>query len=240
MQPHRLAERNSASRWCSMVVMNRSKKTILAATVGLLAVAPAAYAAISEIGAFGSDVIPACPSPKCVAIPMTTGFQVKVGDQRDVDVVKTDGRIVAWTIKLSKPGPKQIAFFNENLGGEPTAQITVLRAGNKQYHRVLAQGEPQKLTPYLGSTVQFPLEKSIPVKKGYVIGLTVPTWAPALSNNKPGTTSWRASRNKGGCDDTNKQSAQTQTNNVVRFYCLYRTAQLTYSATIVSDPKPSR
>jgi hypothetical protein len=222
-----------------MVVMNRSKKTALVVTAGLLAGAPAAYATISEVGAFGPDVAPACPTPKCVAIPMTTGFQVKVGDQRDVDVVKADGRIVAWTIRLSKPGPKQIAFFNQNLGGEPTAQITVLRPGNKLYHRVLAQGEPQKLTPYLGSTVQFPLEKSIPVKKGYVIGLTVPTWAPALSNNKPGTTSWRASRGKGSCDETNKQSAQTQTNNVVRFYCLYRTAQLTYSATIVSDPKPT-
>jgi hypothetical protein len=219
--------------------MKRSKKTAAAMTAGLLALPAAGYAAISEVGPIEDGATPACPAPKCVAIPQTTGFQVKVGDSRDIDVVKADGRIVAWTIKLSKPGPKQIAFFNENLGGEPVAQITVLRAGNKQYHRVIAQGEPQKLTPYLGQTVQFALKQSIPVKKGYVIGLTVPTWAPALANNQPGTTSWRASRPKGSCDDTNKQSAQTQTNNVVRFYCLYRTARLTYSATVVSDPKPT-
>lgn len=222
-----------------MVVMNRSRKTALVVAAGLLAGAPAAYAAITEVGAFDPSVVPACPAKPCKAFSRTTGFQVKVGDERDVDVVKADGRIVAWTIKLAKPGPKQIAFFNENLGGEPTAQITVLRAGNKQYHRVLAQGDPQKLTPYLGSTVQFALKESIPVKKGYVIGLTVPTWAPALSVDRPGTTSWRASRAKGTCDDVSSQTAQTRTDNVVRFYCLYRTAQLTYSATIVPDPKPT-
>jgi hypothetical protein len=220
--------------------VKRSNKTALAMTVGLLTLPAAALAAISEVGPIEPDAAPACPAPKCVAIPQTTGFQVKVGTARDVDVVKADGRIVAWTIKLSKPGAKQIAFFNQNLGGEPVAQITVLRPGNKLYYRVIAQGEPQKLTPYLGQTVQFALKQSIPVKKGYVIGLTVPTWAPALANNRPATTSWRASRPKGSCDDTSKQSAQTQTNNVVRFYCLYRTARLAYSATVVSDPKPAK
>ena len=79
-----------------------------------------------------------------------------------------DGTIVAWTITLSKPGEKQIKFFDDNLGGPSQAQLTVLRGGNKQYYRVVAQGNPVKLQPYFGQKVQFPLEKSIPVKKGYV------------------------------------------------------------------------
>jgi hypothetical protein len=220
--------------------MKRSKKTALALAAGALALPAATYAAITEVGDVGGDVAPACPSSPCRAIPRTTGFQVKIGDTRAVNEVKQDGRIVAWTLTLGKPGPKQTAFFNENLGGESQAQLTVLRPGNKLYFRVIAQGEPVKLQPYFGQKVQIPLEKSIPVKKGYIIAITVPTWAPALALNQPGTTSWRASRGKGKCDDFNSQSAQTQTNNIVRFYCLYRTARLAYSATVVSDPQPTK
>jgi hypothetical protein len=160
-------------------------------------------------------------------------------DARDTHVVKEDGRIVAWTIKLSKPGKSQIAFFEKNLGGESTAQLTVLRPGNKQYARVLAQGSPERLEPYFGTTPTFALKESIPVKKGNIIGLSVPTWAPALSINQAGTVSWRASRPKGGCNDFSKPTAQTGTNTITRFFCLYRTARLTYTATVVPDPKPA-
>ena len=50
--------------------------------------------------------------------------------------------------------------------------------------------------------MQFPLAKSIPVKKGWVVALTVPTWAPALAVGLGADTSWRASRGKGTCEDT--------------------------------------
>lgn len=225
--------------------MKRSPKSLLAAagvaTAGVLAL-PAMAATpstISEVGDAGGDVVPSCPAPPCKAIPRTTGYQVKVGDAKGVDVVQADGRIVAWTITLSKPGPKQTAFFNQNLGGEAQAQLTILRPGNKLYARVIAQGEAVKLTPYFGQKTTFALQKSIPVKKGNIIGITVPTWAPALSLGQPGTTSWRASRGKGECNNFDTQSAQTSTNNVTRFYCLYRTARLAYSATVVADPKPA-
>ena len=95
--------------------------------------------------------------------------------------IPKDGSIVAWTIGLGKPGKKQTTFFNDKLGGEPQAQITVLNPRRKLRSRAVGQGDLQKLTPYFGTTVQFPLAKSIPVKKGWVIALTVPTWAPALA-----------------------------------------------------------
>ena len=53
-----------------------------------------------------------------------------------------------------------------------------------------------KLEKYFGKTAQFPLERSIPVKKGYIVALTVPTWAPALALGFGKDTSWRASRAK--------------------------------------------
>ena len=220
----------------------KSTPAALAAVAVAVALPAAAVAAITEVGPLQGESAmpdPACPAKPCLAISRTTGYQVKVGDVRGTHVVPEDGRIVAWSVKLSKPGKSQVEFFEENLGGEATAQLTVLRPGNKLYARILAQGDPVELEPYFGQTAQFALNRSIPVKKGNVIGLSVPTWAPALAINQAGTVSWRASRPKGGCNDFSKPTAQTGTNNVRRFFCLYRTARLTYTATIVTDPKPA-
>lgn len=220
----------------------RKTQVALAAVVATAAVPALAAAALTEVGVVGAETAmpdPACPAKPCLAISRTTGYQVKVGDARDTHVVKEDGRIVAWTVKLSQPTKSQVAFFEKNLGGESTAQLTVLRPGNKLYSRVLAQGNAVQLEPYFGTTAQFALDKSIPVKKGNVIALSVPTWAPALAINQPGTSSWRATRGKGACNDFSKPTAQTGVNNVTRAFCLYRTARLTYTATVVPDPKPS-
>ncbi len=223
-----------------MESMKRFLAAAAAITGAALVVPAGAQAALADVGKVpGDEPVPACPQSPCLAISRTTGYQAKVGEVRPVDVVGEDGRLVAWTITLGKPGTRQTAFFNENLGGEASAQLTVLRPGRKLYHRVVAQGDVQKLQPFFGSTVQFALKESIPVKKGYVVALTVPTWAPALAVNLPGTTSWRATRGKGKCNDFDAQTAQTGVNNITRAYCLYRTARLTYSATMVTDPAPT-
>ena len=57
----------------------------------------------------------------CLAVSRTTGYQIKVADQRGSFVVPEDGKIVAWSVGLGKPTPEQIKYFNENLGGPPTA-----------------------------------------------------------------------------------------------------------------------
>ncbi len=220
----------------------RKRHLALAAVVTAGAVPAAAFAALSEVGVVGAETSmpePACPAKPCLAISRTTGYQVKVGDARDTHKVKEDGRIVAWTVKLSQPTKSQVAFFEKNLGGESTAQLTVLRPGNKLYSRVLGQGNAVQLEPYFGTTATFALDKSIPVKKGNVIALSVPTWAPALAINQPGTSSWRATRGKGSCNDFAKPTAQVGTNNITRAFCLYRTARLDYTATVVPDPKRS-
>ena len=103
----------------------------------------------------------------------------------------------------------------------------------------MGQSPVVKLQPYFGQKVQFPLTTSIPVKKGYVVGLTVPTWAPALTQLLDNGSSWRASRAKGKCDDTDTQTAQTRLRQRTQYRCLYR-AQLTYSATLITTPKPNK
>ncbi len=74
------------------------------------------------------------------------------------------------------------------------------------------------------------------MKKGYIVALTVPTWAPALALGFGKDTSWRASREKKQCASTSSQSTQTSIGSAVQYFCLYQTARLTYSATLVSTP----
>ena len=195
-----------------------------------------ASAKIVEVGR--TDVAPACPATPCLALSRTTGYQVKVADERNAFVVPEDGKIVAWSIALGKPTAEQIGFFDKNFGGTASARLTVLRAGNTLYSRTVTQTPVQKLQPYLGQVVQFPLGRALNVKKGYVIALTVPTWAPALTPLLTDHSSWRASRPGGKCSDLESQTAQMSLNLVAQYRCLYK-ARLTYSATLVTRPVPN-
>ena len=209
---------------------------VAAALAATLSAATPASAKIVEVGR--TDATPACPTSPCLAVSRTTGYQIKVADQRGSFVVPEDGKIVAWSIALGKPTTEQIDYFNENLGGPPAARLTILRPGKTLFSRVVSQSPLQQLTPYLGQTVQFPLGRALNVKKGYVIALTVPTWAPALTQLLTDQSSWRASRPEGECDDTGTQTAQMALKAVAQFRCLYK-ARLTYSATLVTRPVPN-
>jgi hypothetical protein len=203
------------------------------------AVVPAtASARIVEVGQAPTEAVPTCPGSPCLAVSRTTGYQAKVGDSRSVYVVPAHGKIVAWTIKLGAPTRRQINYF-QDIYGAPSAGITVLRRGDRLYSRVLARGPVVGLSPYLGQTVQFPLERAINVRRGNVIALTVPTWAPALSSLSQDFSSWRASRALKACDDTERQTAQADVGDLAQYRCLYR-ARLTYTATLVTNPKPNK
>jgi hypothetical protein len=117
----------------------------------------------------------------------------------------------------------------------PTVKGPTPKTPNYTY-KLVAQSPVMKLEPYFGRSAQFPLETALKVKKGDVIGLTVPTWAPALALGFPSTTSWRASRSSSQCKTMNLQTALSTDGSTVEFYCLYTTARLTYSATLVSTP----
>jgi hypothetical protein len=216
----------------------RLRIIVAGAVLAALICAAPASARIIEVGSAPPDATPTCPSSPCLAVSRTTGYQAKVVDSRSVFIVPADGRIVAWTISLGKPNTRQIEFFDSNYG-EASAGLTILRRGKRLYHRVRGQSPIEKLQPYFGQKVQFPLTTSIPVKKGYVVGLTVPTWAPALTQLLDNGSAWRASRAKGKCDNTDTQTAQTRLQQRTQYRCLYR-AQLTYSATMITNPKPNK
>jgi hypothetical protein len=182
--------------------------------------------------------VPSCPRSPCLAVSRTTGFQVKAGPANKLLAAPRNGTIVAWTITLAKPNASQIKFFNTNEGGVAEAGIAILRPQPKPNltYKLVAQSPLVKLEPYFGKTAQFPLESTIAIKKGDVVALTVPTWAPALAVGFGNDTSWRASRSKSQCANTSTQTAQTQIGTAAQYYCLYQTARLTYSATLISTP----
>jgi hypothetical protein len=220
--------------------MRRISTAVLASCALVLLVPAVAPATLTEVGVIGATTpatVPSCPT-SCEAVSRTTGFQVKVGSVHNPLAVPRPGTIVAWTITLGKPNATQIKFLNTNEGGPAEAAIAILAPQPKPNltYKLIAQGPMVKLQPYFGETAQFPLETTIPVKKGYVVALTVPTWAPALALGFANTTSWRASRERAGCKSTSSQTVQTTLATSVQYFCLYQTARLTYSATEISTP----
>ncbi|HEY7952986.1 MAG TPA: hypothetical protein VID70_08350 [Solirubrobacteraceae bacterium] len=222
----------------------RSTRAYLAVLIGLgltLALPTGSQATLAEVGIIPETTpptTPSCPGSPCLAVSRTTGFQVKVGSTHNLLVAPREGRVVAWTIALGKPNATQIKFFNANEGGEASAGIAILRQERKPNlaYKLVAQSPIVKLEQYFGKTAQFPLTTTLPVKKGDIVALTVPSWAPALALGFPNDTSWRASRPKTQCTSTSAQTTQTTLGSVVQYACLYRTARLTYSATLISTP----
>lgn len=211
---------------------------IIAIALVLPAAAPATLSEVGVIGATTPATTPSCPASPCLAVSRTTGFQVKVGSERNLLSSPRTGTIVAWTITLGKPNATQVKFFNANEGGPSEAGISIVRAVRKPNltYKLIAQSPMVKLEPYFGKTAQFALDRTIPIKKGDVVALTVPSWAPALALGFGNDTSWRASRPKKGCTSTSSQTTQTTIGTSTQYYCLYQTARLTYSATLVSTP----
>jgi len=221
--------------------MRRINTAILVSTSLALLVPAAAPATLAEVGVIGVTTpatVPSCPASPCLALSRTTGFQVKVGAASNPLSAIRSGTIVAWTITLGRPNATQIKFFNANEGGPSEAGIAILRAQKSPNltYKLVAQSPLVKLQPYFGKTAQFPLETTIPVKKGDVIALTVPSWAPALALGFGNDTSWRASRPKKQCTSTSAQTDHTTVGSPVQYFCLYQTARLTYSATLISTP----
>ena len=208
------------------------------AIAALLAPAVPAGADVVEVGKSEQAATPSCPGAPCLAVSRTTGYQAKVGTTRGLHTVPANGKIVAWTITLGKPGPKQVEFFDESLGGSSRAGITILRPGGRLYARAVGQSPIQPLERWFGTTVQFPLGRTLNVRKGYMVALTVPSWAPALAVGFGNDTSWRASRERGSCQETGRQTAQSDLGDLSRYECLYRMARLAYSATLVTTPTP--
>jgi hypothetical protein len=172
----------------------------------------------------------------CQAVGSVTGFQVNNGQASLPFVVPRKGKVVAWTLTLSKPTGKQRAFFNGFFGTPPEARLAILRrvpGTNPPRYNLRRQSAVRVLSPYLGQTVRF--GAGLRVEKGDIIGLTVPTWAPAFAQGLAANNVWRASRTPGKCTnatDVRQGSAHAKVGKRATYGCRYTTARLLYTATV--------
>jgi hypothetical protein len=221
----------------------RATYTLLLGLLGL-ALAPAtAPARVIEIGTTTDRRAASCPADPCQAVTRTTGFQVTVEGRRKTGLFKAprDGRVVAFTIRLGSPSAEQIEFFDSNFGGSAQARVSILKPPTRgNTYTLTGQSEVFDLADFFGRETQFPLLRSLTVRRGYIVALTTPTWLPALALGLDRGNAWRASRLPDDCDaQPPPQSAQQRLGVERDFRCLYRSARLTYRATMVTTPRPN-
>jgi hypothetical protein len=182
---------------------------------------------------------PSCPELPCQAVGSVTGFQVS-NEQTSLPFrVPRQGRVKSWSLTLAQPTSSQRNFFNGFFGVPPEARLAILRrvAGtNPPRYNLRSQGSIHVLSPYLGQTVKF--SAALKVQKGDIIGITVPTWAPAFSQGLGAKNVWRASREPGKCTnatDVRQGEPMSRVGRRATFGCKYSTARLLYTATVVEE-----
>jgi hypothetical protein len=182
---------------------------------------------------------PSCPESPCQAIGSVTGFQVSTGQGSLPFLVRRSGKIKSWTLTLSQPTSSQRSFFNGFFGTPPEARLAILRrvpGTNPPRYNLRAQGSIHVLSPYLGQTVKF--SASLKVEKNDIVGITVPTWAPAFAQGLPANNAWRASREPGKCinsTDVRQGEPQEKIGRRATYGCRYSTARLLYTVTVVES-----
>jgi hypothetical protein len=191
------------------------------------------------LGSTASMPDPSCPDSPCQAIGSVTGFQVSTSQGTLPFRVPRDGKVKAWTLTLSQPTSSQRSFFNGFFGTPPEARLAILRrvpGTNPPRYNLRSQGAIKVLSPYLGQTVKF--GASLPVQQGDIVGLTVPTWAPAFAQGLPSNNAWRASREAGKCinaTDVRQGEPQQKLGKRATYGCRYSTARLLYTVTVVEE-----
>ena len=237
---------------------------ILAACVlaGLVAVAAPGSADSAPLRVVVLGQTPETPAPSCPGKMVNnavvaecrveghiTGFQsIADGVPRPFEA-PFEGKIVAWSITLSKPSAaetktttNELGFFNEFFGSPSQARIGILRPveGSKPpKYKLVRQSPVEVLNPYFGSTPVFALDHPLTVLKGQVVALTILTWAPAFALNLSPENTWRGSRLPDHCisrEDIQGGHPQQGVGKTKTYGCYYSNARLLYTATLVKKP----
>lgn len=237
--------------------MKRFSLAIAGLIAIVLALAPgSAVAGIVQLGQTATPIAaPSCPkgvSPaQCfIILTRTTALQSVSDGVSYPTMVKRDGWIVSFTVGLSKLSTnaateaRYLHILDQAYGGTPQLVLTVLAPGPKHQFTVAAQSQTFHLIPFLGQVLQEPLAlppsftqfTALPVKKGDVIGLTIPTWAPVLSYNLSATKFTYVQSRMGNC----KNAAATETAQLTvgahtRYLCSYTGTRVEYGATEITN-----
>jgi hypothetical protein len=219
--------------------------------------ADSAPARVVVLGRTDAAPPPSCPGKivnnvevvPCRVEGHVTGFQAIAGGVPRPYEAPFDGKIVAWSITLSRPSridsaktTDEVGFFNDFLGKPSQARIGVLRPieDSKPPKYVLVRQSPlQVLNRYFGSTVVFALDHPLTILRGHVVALTVPTWAPMFAFNVSDDDTWRGSRLPEHCsskEDIQNGHPHQGVGKTKTYGCYYSNARLLYTATLVKAP----
>lgn len=181
---------------------------LLTATFGLLVLrdgsADAAKAKV--VGKTKSTPSASCPN-NCTAIGSVTGFQTIADGKKQPFKIREDGHIVAWSVDLGKPDKEQKKFFGDlfgdnEFGEKSSARLAVMKPQGKSKFKLKSQTPAVSTSAEAGKQPVYTVNDPLRVKKGDVLGITIPTWSAnfvaGLSRND---NSWRASRSPKKCSD---------------------------------------
>ena len=224
-----------SGRWLLLALVGAVALLLLSLATGDGDAAPGRTTVI--LGQTATEPDPSCPDLPCQAVVSVTVCQVDNGQTKLPLTVPHDGTIKAWTLTLAQPTNSQRTFFNGFFGTPPQARLAILRripGTSPPRYNLRRQGSVKELSPYLGQTVKFSAD--LKVEKGDIVGLTVPTWAPAFAQDLSASNVWRASREPGACKnatDIRQGEPQEKVGTRRTYGCKYTTARLLYTATLV-------
>jgi hypothetical protein len=242
---------------------------LAALCVGLTAaigISPAGARKATVLGKTKQNPAPTCGNRKspndCSVVGRTTGYMTVADGKKHPFNVFKDGKIVAWSIDLSKPIEKkygQLTFFgtlfgNDQFGKGPTARLAVIKRKSKHRFKLKRQSPVVNLRSSLGRKVTFTLNTPLSVHKGEVVALTYPTWASNFtsSDSNPSISvkgnQWRASRTAKHCAPKHntdaskkhfarKSHSQEKLGSTRRYECNYKGGRLLYWAYFVPSKK---
>lgn len=234
-----------------------------AAALALAATVAGAITAFAAAGGREAIVVgrtptapkPACPTPNvenpppektCQVMGRVTGFQISADGRKNPYRVRRSGRVVAWSVDLSRPNKEERTFFAEELAnsGPPKAGLAILKQKGDGTYKLLKKTPTVDLAPHYGERPIFTLADPLRVRDGVVVALTTPTWIPNLGiDGASRADRWRASRDAGECgDEANDTPSENEADLLERsrpqlkvggkraYACDYRGARLLYWA----------
>jgi hypothetical protein len=235
---------------------------VTALFAALAALLPASASAQTvQLGQTTSPLaVPACPAGKSLAqckivLTRTTALQVASDAVINPTRVNRQGWIVSFTVGISRLVGKAseraaiVKSLDSRYGGAPSLAISVLEPEPGNQYKLVAQSGTYTLTPFLGQLLQQPMSlpprftsfTALPVYRGDVVALTVPTWAPVLALNLPNSQfSYRQSRRANCNNPASAQTAQSHVGSSATYGCYYAGTRLEYGATEVVDTKAPR
>jgi len=189
-----------------------------------------------------------CPNDPCLAAYQMTGYQEVANDSRRRPyLIRRDGRVIAFTVKLGKLTQEQIDFFDGRFDDPASVRLSILRKGQRKPrlhdHRMVAQSEVFSVERHLGTSPTFVLDEPLDVERGNIVALTVPTWAPVLSSEQERAEYWRSSRSRGNCgtaEENAPPSAHMRVGSLRDWRCSYRGERLLYTVTYVPENRETK